>query len=221
LDAFPDQGFPKTPPVFRSGKGQLNKLVVHVCYEDAVAYAKWAGKRLATEAEWEYAAQAGKGQQKYYWGNELKPAGIWVANIYQGNFPNQNTGEDGFIKSSPVKSFPPNAFGLYDMEGNVWEWCNDFYQPDYYQQSPKKNPQGPQDSYDPDEPGAVKRVQRGGSFLCSDQYCIRYKVSKRPSTSFTADWDGLGLWLNHIIWNKRRPPHRPWRPIISTGRPAA
>lgn len=174
-------------------KGQQNKPVVHVCYEDAVAYAKWAEKRLPTEAEWEYAAQAGKGQQKYYWGNELKPNGKWVANIYQGNFPDKNTGEDGFMRAAPVKSFPPNAFGLYDMEGNVWEWCNDFYRPDYYQYSPAKNPQGPKDSYDPDEPGLVKRVQRGGSFLCSDQYCIRYKPGSRGKGEVSSASDNLGF----------------------------
>lgn len=156
-----------------------NDPVVQVCYEDAIAYAKWAGKRLPTEAEWEYAARAGKENKNYYWGEELKPSGKWTANIFQGKFPNKNSREDGFDFLAPVKSFPPNAYGLYDMEGNVWEWCHDFYRPDYYQNSPKENPQGPRDSYDPDEPGIVKRVVRGGSFLCSDQYCIRYKAGSR------------------------------------------
>jgi len=174
-------------------KGQQNKPVVHVCYEDAVAYAKWGGKRLPTEAEWEYAAQAGQGLQKYYWGNELKPNGKWVANIYQGNFPNKNTGEDGYMRAAPVKSYPANAFGLYDMEGNVWEWCHDLYRPDYYQHSSTKNPQGPQDSYDPDEPGLIKRVQRGGSFLCSDQYCIRYKPGSRGKGEVSSASDNLGF----------------------------
>jgi len=174
-------------------KGQQNKPVVHVCYEDAVAYAKWTGKRLPTEAEWEYAAQAGKGLQKYYWGNELKPNGKWVANIYQGNFPNKNTGEDGHMRAAPVKSYPANAFGLYDMEGNVWEWCHDLYRPDYYLHSPAKNPQGPQDSYDPDEPDLIKRVQRGGSFLCSDQYCIRYKPGSRGKGEVSSASDNLGF----------------------------
>lgn len=170
-----------------------NDPVVHISYEDAVAYAKWSGKRLPTEAEWEYAAQAGKGNQKYYWGTELKPQGKWMANIFQGEFPNRNTLEDGFSMIAPVKSFPPNAYGLYDMEGNVWEWCNDFYRPDYYAQSPGENPKGPADSYDPSEPGEIKRVQRGGSFLCSDQYCIRYKAGSRGKGEVKSGSNNLGF----------------------------
>ncbi len=166
---------------------------VHVSYQDALAYATWAGKRLPTEAEWEYAAQGGKGGQTYYWGSELKPGSKWVANIYQGNFPDKNTGDDGFIGAAPVKSFPPNAYGLYDMDGNVWEWCSDFYRAEYYSQSPKTNPQGPPDSYDADEPGAVKRVQRGGSFLCSDQYCIRYRPGSRGKGEVSSGSDNLGF----------------------------
>lgn len=170
-----------------------NNPVVHISYEDAMAYAKWAGKRLPTEAEWEYAARAGRGNQTYYWGSELKPGGKWVANIYQGDFPNKNTAEDGYAGIAPVKSFPPNPFGLYDMDGNVWEWCNDFYRPDYYQHSPSDNPQGPSDSYDPDEPNAVKRVQRGGSFICSDQYCIRYKAGSRGKGEVRSGSNNLGF----------------------------
>ena len=174
-------------------KGHENDPVVHVSFADAAAYAKWAGKRLPTEAEWEFAAQGGKGNHVYYWGDELKPGGKWPANIYQGNFPDKNTTEDGYAGAAPVESFPPNSYGLYDMDGNVWEWCQDFYRPDYYMNSAKTNPQGPSDSYDPDEPGAVKRVQRGGSFLCSDQYCVRYKAGSRGKGEVSSGSDNLGF----------------------------
>ena len=173
--------------------GKPNDPVVHISYEDAVAYAKWAGKRLPTEAEWEYAAQGGRGNQTYYWGNELKPNGKWVANIYQGEFPDKNTAEDGYAGIAPIKSFPANAYGLYDMDGNVWEWCNDFYRADYYKNSLSKNPQGPSDSYDPEEPGSVKRVQRGGSFICSDEYCIRYKSGSRGNGEVRSGSNNLGF----------------------------
>lgn len=173
--------------------GKPNDPVVHISYTDAAAYAKWAGKRLPTEAEWEYAAQGGRGQQPYYWGIELKPNGKWMANIYQGNFPDANTGEDGFEGVAPVKSYPANAYGLYDMDGNVWEWCSDFYRPDYYANSPAENPKGPEDSFDPDEPGLIKRVQRGGSFLCSDQYCIRYKPGSRGKGEVNSASNNLGF----------------------------
>jgi formylglycine-generating enzyme len=170
-----------------------NDPVVHISYEDAAAYARWAGKRLPTEAEWEFAAQGGKGRNTYYWGKELKPGGKWVANIYQGNFPDKNTGEDGFMAAAPVKSYPANPYGLYDLDGNVWEWCSDFYRPDYFANSPEKDPQGPADSFDPEEPGVVKRVQRGGSFLCSDQYCIRYKAGSRGKGEVTSASNNLGF----------------------------
>lgn len=174
-------------------EGKQNLPVVHVGYEDAVAYTKWVDKRLPTEAEWEYAAQGGKSVQSYYWGNELKPGGQWMANIYQGDFPEDNTGEDGFAGAAAAKSFPANGYGLYDMEGNVWEWCNDFYRPDYYQHSPESSPKGPEDSYDPDESQAVKRVQRGGSFLCSDQYCMRYRPGSRGKGEVSSGSDNLGF----------------------------
>lgn len=173
--------------------GREKQPVVQVCYEDASAYAKWAGKRLPTEAEWEFAARGGKPAQKYYWGNELTPNGKWMANIFQGNFPNKNTKEDGFAAAAPVESFAANPYGLYDMEGNVWEWCNDFYRPDYYQHSEKTNPKGPADSYDPDEPNTVKHVQRGGSFMCSDQYCDRYKAGSRGKGETSSASNNLGF----------------------------
>ncbi len=173
--------------------GKYNDPVVQVCYTDAIAYAKWAGKRLPTEAEWEYAARAGKQFTDYYWGKDLKPDGKWAANIFQGNFPYNNKKEDGYVGVAPVKSFPPNAFGLYDMEGNVWEWCNDWYRPDAYAHSVSANPQGPKDSYDPDEPDQQKHVQRGGSFLCSDDYCIRYKAGSRGKGETNSAGNNLGF----------------------------
>lgn len=182
---------PKGPTSSIIGKG--NEPVVQVCYEDAVCYAKWSGKRLPTEAEWEFAARANRPLSKYYWGNELKPNGKWVANIYQGSFPDHNTAEDGYAGVAPVMSFPPNPFGLYDMDGNVWEWCSDFYRPDYYQHSPEYDPQGPADSYDPDEPNTVKHVQRGGSFICSDQYCLRYKAGSRGKGETSSAGNNLGF----------------------------
>jgi len=174
-------------------KGREQHPVVQVSYEDALAYATWAGKRLPTEAEWEYAARAGKTTSTYYWGSELKPNGKWVANIFQGHFPDNNAKEDGYATTAPVKSFPANSYKIYDLDGNVWEWCNDFYRPDYYVNSAKKNPTGPTDSYDPEEPGVEKHVQRGGSFICSDQYCIRYKAGSRGKGETGSGGNNLGF----------------------------
>lgn len=174
-------------------KGHENEPVVQVCYQDAVAYAKWAGKRLPTEAEWEFAARGGRTSGRYYWGNTLKPNNKWVANIYQGNFPSGNTVEDGYKELAPTKTFPKNPYGLFDMDGNVWEWCSDLYRPDYYKSSPKLNPKGPSSSYDPEEPNVEKHVQRGGSFLCSDQYCVRYVAGSRGKGETSSASNNLGF----------------------------
>jgi formylglycine-generating enzyme required for sulfatase activity len=163
-----------------------NYPVVQVSWDDAVAYAKWAGKRLPTEAEWEWAARAGLKDQPYAWGSEPITNGAQKTNIWQGHFPDRNTLEDGFATSSPVKSFHPNAYGLYDMAGNVWEWCSDWYDADFYAQQGGKllqDPKGPTSSMDPEEPTVPKKIVRGGSFLCHASYCASYRVSARMKTS--------------------------------------
>ncbi|WP_237722744.1 formylglycine-generating enzyme family protein [Singulisphaera acidiphila] len=159
-------------------QGLEDHPVVQVCFDDALAYAKWAGKRLPTEAEWEYAARGGLDGKRYCWGDDLKPGGKWQVNNWQGLFPNENMKEDGFDGTAPTGSFAVNGYGLSDMAGNVWEWCADWYQPNY-DPSQARNPQGPDSSHDPAEPGIPKRVQRGGSFLCSDLYCVRYLPGAR------------------------------------------
>lgn len=174
--------------------------VVHITYEDALAFAKWAGKRLPTEAEWEFASRGGVTGGIFAWGEELKPGGKFQANIYQGKFPieNEDTGEDGFKGIAPVAQYPPNAYGLFDVAGNVWEWCSDWYRPDSYAQSSEKggvasNPQGPSSSFDPDEPNTQKRVQRGGSFLCTDQYCTRYILGTRGKGEIRSSSNHIGF----------------------------
>ena len=159
--------------------GMDDHPVVQVCWDDAVAYAQWAGKRLPTEAEWEYAARGGLDQAPFAWGNEFALGNRWQANTWQGRFPTSNARLDGFAATAPVGSFPPNGYGLVDMAGNVWEWCADWYRPDGYESASAHNPTGPTSSFDPDEPGVPKRVQRGGSFLCSDDYCTRYRPGTR------------------------------------------
>jgi formylglycine-generating enzyme required for sulfatase activity len=179
-------------------KGKGNYPVVQIAYEDAVAFAKWAGKRMPTEAEFEFAARGGLVGKLYAWGDELKPGGKWMANIFQGHFPDKDTGEDGFVGIAPVAQFPANGYGLYDMAGNVWEWCSDWYRPDYYAQLAKaggvaRNPQGPDASFDPTEPNQPKRVMRGGSFLCTDQYCTRYMVGARGKGEISTGCNHLGF----------------------------
>lgn len=158
---------------------RMDHPVVHVSWLDAMEYCRWAGKELPSEAQWEFAARGGESGKDYPWGNQLTPAGEWQGNIWQGEFPVQDTAADGFDGTAPVGSFPSNGYGLLDISGNVWEWCADYYRPDYYSQSPVNNPVGPDSSFDPQEPGIVKRVQRGGSFMCSDQYCVGYRVASR------------------------------------------
>lgn len=164
-------------------RGKENHPVVHVSWYDAIAYCKWAGKRLPTEAEWEYAGRGGQPGAIYPWGTE--PVSVAKANFFQGEFPVTQLNEDGFLRLAPVKSFSANPFGLFDMAGNVWEWCADWYRPDYYAQnkSTARNPQGPANSNDPDEPSTPKKVVRGGSFLCNDSYCSGYRVAARMKTS--------------------------------------
>ena len=179
-------------------KGRMKHPVVHVAYEDAMAYAKWAGKRLPTEAEWEFAARGGLDRKAYVWGDEFRPGGHFMANSFQGHFPDQNGVDDGYRATAPVASFPPNAFGLYDVAGNVWEWVSDWYRPDYYQTlaasgGVARNPQGPPDSFDPSEPGTKKRVHKGGSFLCTDQYCARYMPGGRGKGDPDTGTDHLGF----------------------------
>jgi len=180
-------------------KGREDHPVVHIAWEDAAEYAKWAGKRLPTEAEFEFAARGGLDRHAYAWGNELKPGGKWTANIWQGRFPSKNDKEDGYIDTSPVTAFAPNGFRLYDVGGNVWQWCADWYRPDYYEKlvaidgDAARNPQGPADSYDPHEPGIAKRVQKSGSFLCSDEYCTRYLVGSRGKGAVDSGSSNVGF----------------------------
>ena len=172
--------------------------VVDVAYEDAEAYAKWAGKRLPTEAEWEFAARGGLSGKPFVWGDEFRPRGQWMANTFQGRFPIFDTGEDGHVGITAVETYPPNAYGLYDMAGNVWQWVRDWYRPDYYQQlaaagGVARNPLGPRSSLDPDDPGQPKRAMRGGSFLCTDQYCSRYIIGTRGKGEVSTGTNHLGF----------------------------
>jgi sulfatase modifying factor 1 len=180
-------------------RGRDDFPVVHVAYEDAEAYAKWAGKRLPTEAEWEFAARGGKSGQAYPWGNEFLVDGKFMANTHQGHFPDEDTQADAHGGIAQVAAYPPNGYGLFDVAGNVWEWTSDWYRPDYYARLARagvaSDPRGPDSSYDPAEPGVAKRVHRGGSFLCTEQYCSRYMVGTRGKGEPSTGTNHLGFRL--------------------------
>ncbi|HEX8070255.1 MAG TPA: formylglycine-generating enzyme family protein [Pyrinomonadaceae bacterium] len=159
--------------------------VCQISWRDAAEYARWAGKRLPTEAEWEYAARGGLAGTRYAWGDELRPRGRPAANWWQGSFPERDTGEDGFRGRAPVGSFAPNGYGLYDVAGNVWEWCADWYGGDYYASSPRANPPGPA--------AGEERIIRGGSWMCAENFCSNYRVAARSHAPPDTGLNNLGF----------------------------
>jgi formylglycine-generating enzyme required for sulfatase activity len=170
---------------YSSVESRMDHPVVHVSWNDARAYCVWAGRRLPTEAEWEYAARGGLEQRRYAWGDELTPDGEWRCNIWQGTFPLRNTLEDSYLGTAPVDEFEPNGYGLYNVSGNVWEWCSDWFHSSFHFHGPRDNPTGP--------PFGQAKVMRGGSYLCHDSYCNRYRVAARSSNTHDSSTGNTGF----------------------------
>lgn len=177
-------------------QGKDDQPVVHIAYEDAIAYCQWSYRQLPTEAQWEYAARGGNKDVRFGWGNEETEL-PHMANTWEGNFPNENTRKDGFESRAPVASYPPNTYGLYDMAGNVWEFTRDWYNTTYYahlrEKGSTRNPQGAEEAYNPHNPGVPEKVIKGGSFLCHVSYCASFRVSARMQNSLDSSHEHLGF----------------------------